>query len=81
MARLDPSSQHIMLDGQELLEVAAAMVQHLATFKNPGEVLHHIELVLHANEQNVSFLMHDPNNEDEEDYLELVFELGERTEE
>ncbi len=76
MARLDPSSQHIMLDGHELLEVAAAMVQHLATFKIPADVSFHIELVLHDDQRNVSFMMHHPDDETEEEYLELIFELA-----
>ncbi len=64
-----------MLDGQELLEIAAAMVHHLAMYEKPGEVLLHLELVLHEDGKHVSLLMHDPNNPDEDDHLDLVFEL------
>lgn len=66
-----------MLDGQELLEVAAAMVQQLAMYEKPREVLLHLELVLHEDGKNISFLMHDPNSPDEDDHLDLVFELYE----
>lgn len=64
-----------MLDGQELLEIAAAMVQQLALYEKPREVLLHLELVLHEDGKSISFLMHDPNNPDEDDHLDLVFEL------